>query len=1776
MDRPAREFALSLTPEEKQLFEASRLATALLAEVAEADQAHAQASTTRRHSAAILLFVAGIEQYGKCLDVFANANELLCPIWGGIRVILHLAKQFGEYFAKLTGMLESIGEILDRMPRYARLYPDNARLRQGLTEMYRAVFDFCAQARDTFRIGTSRSKTLRCFKDVVTVSATLRLVWKPFETQFGEVQERIKKGIEVVSVEADLTEREMTRQETQKMELRALATEKSQKNLDAFEERDRIAKVTSWLSPANVAASHKIATGLRHAGTGFWFLEGDTFHDWLSKDNSFLWLHAIPGAGKTVLTSTVINYLHANLQTQDVGLSYFYCDYRDSQKQEPSTILGTILASLARQNQAVLLEIESFVLGQYYDCSTRSADFDELLHHFDTFVGSHFRKIFVVIDGLDEAGSENIACLTHALRTLHERCQTVKILVSSRNELPIARAFDGLPFFSIDQSDVAGDITNYITSELRGKTTSRQLKLRDPGLQEIIRQKLDEGANGMFQWATCQIEALCKLRNDKAIRAALTDLPKTLHGTYFRILRRIEKEHPEDIYIVRKILGWLVCGARSLTLSELAEAISIDPSEDNGMMDFDAVDNDPRDILEILGGMVTVSTEGYISLAHFSVKEYLVSEEVKRTHPTFWIGSTDIEARLASVCLRYLCYDDFDGELSGDEEPVEKPLTRYKFLEYAAQAWPVHARKSEQVTEPDVKVADLTMRFLDSVTHFETWTDVCHRRKFFKHLTPDKFYPLYLAASFGLSAVAKKLLKKDQTSERREPFRAAVAGGHVEIVDALLHEQVEIARELETQTCVSNDDDFSINNIADVSVREPLDTNQALYIAAAKGHRDVLNILLDHGADVNSTCGREGTALQIAALEGRIGSVEVLLIRGAKHKVKSKRYGTPLAAAAEKGHETTVTLLLTAGADPNGLGGWYQLPLVCAIVSKNLDIVRSLIENGADVNARGGRLGSPLMAAAHYGMTDLIRELVDYGARVNDEDDKSSDALYFAALAGRLDTVQLLLQLGADVNALGGKHRHALGAAAAEGHLDVVHALLDAGADVEFIDEQWGNALYPAAQRGHVEVVRVLVLAGMDAAVDGGVKGSPLSLAASTGQNAVIRLLYELGLTFGVGVTTQALVAAALGDHASTVELLIQNGADPELYLIINSRRRDSSFSTPMQAAASKGHLGIVTLLLELGDNGFDTCYSGSWYGTALIAAIDTDSRSLDIVRTLLDAGADPNRVTSSDCHCYGFPLLYAVRRADREVVELLLNRGAQVNLRHETVYTALQVAATHKDGDLVDVLLGRGADVNIEIEPKNLWGTIAHGLQEGAITALQTAVWHGHENNVHRLINAGASISVSNEHAPWQSAMQIAAYRGNIFILRALLQMGCDVNEVGGYLGSALQAAASQGHLEAVNILLESGADVEDTSRGWYRSPLVAASSLRVSEEQKAIIYKLIDHGANVNAKLDLELPYVLQHAIWDHWDDTRVMELLLEQGADPNLVGGKYGTALQLAAYTNDLAATKILISYDADPNATGGMFHTPLQAAYTKGAYDVINELYARGARNNQVGGLGGSVMGTGLGINVSESVIGACATLISQLVSHCGFDVNLAYGPWGNALQNCIMARREDDTFYYILNGGADVNKIGGRLGTALCAAAFVGDMVYLECLLQKGAQVNVGNHNYPNAAFGAIKGRNFAALTRLLEENADVMSAQGGTFGTALQLAAAEARGSLGIKLEAAEELLKTTRVDMEASPLTPDLVRKADDDNGDDKDAHTSRGHQKQVHGNIHTSRRRS
>ena len=119
----------------------------------------------------------------------------------------------------------------------------------------------------------------------------------------------------------------------------------------------------------------------------------------------------------------------------------------------------------------------------------------------------------------------------------------------------------------------------------------------------------------------------------------------------------------------------------------------------------------PENLLKRCSSLVTVSDDGRVSLARFTVKEFLVSEATRNDLKAFYVGGEEVETELAQTCLTYLCYNDFIAGSIADEEVLEEMMSKYRFLEYASTAWGVHAHLSKG-KEDDL--LELTTKLLKS------------------------------------------------------------------------------------------------------------------------------------------------------------------------------------------------------------------------------------------------------------------------------------------------------------------------------------------------------------------------------------------------------------------------------------------------------------------------------------------------------------------------------------------------------------------------------------------------------------------------------------------------------------------------------------------------------------------------------------------------------------------------------------------------------------------------------------------------------------------------------------------------------------------------------------------------------------------------------------------------------------------------------------------------------------------------------------------------------
>ena len=345
-----------------------------------------------------------------------------------------------------------------------------------------------------------------------------------------------------------------------------------------------------------------------------------------------------------------------------------------------------------------------------------------------------------------------------------------------------------------------------------------------------------------------------------------------------------------------------------------------------------------------------------------------------------------------------------------------------------------------------------------------------------------------------------------------------------------------------------------------------------LFFAANK---DMAELLLSKGADVNAKDNYWFTPLVYAVSSGNKDVVELLLSKGAEVNVKNMNDAeyTPLLSAARSGNKDIVELFLAKGLDVNAKDK-YGNALANAASSGHRDVVELLLSKGADINVKDGLGRTVLFNAAESGSKDVVELFLTKGFDVNAKSNTGETPLVEAARSGNKDVVELLLIKGADVNA--NKSNNAvtpLHAAAGRGSKDVVELLLSKGADVAAKDDELSGSNTPLFYAANKDVAELLLGKGADINAKNKLSETPLFDAASHDRKDVVELLLSKGADVNAKNNNgQTLLyhAAASGDK-EMVKLLLSNGADLSM--------KDAWGKTPMQAAQENGKMDIVELL---------------------------------------------------------------------------------------------------------------------------------------------------------------------------------------------------------------------------------------------------------------------------------------------------------------------------------------------------------------------------------------------------------------------------------------------------------------------------------------------------------------------------------------------------------------------------------------------------------------------
>jgi ankyrin repeat domain-containing protein 50 len=598
--------------------------------------------------------------------------------------------------------------------------------------------------------------------------------------------------------------------------------------------------------------------GRRVNGTCEWLIRHPGYQEWLKgTDPPLLWISGGPGKGKTMLAIYITEEIQPVFDSAQGVLLYYFFSNRDRNRNTAVTMMRGIIHQWLNLHPHLAHHIKNYFEGSETTKYTISS-FVSLWRLFLILLQqSGSCQVICVLDGLDECEKESLRQFLDALGDYF-----LKSKETPRVSLKVILLSRPQPAL----------LENKLGRYRRIKLDDSDMEVgRD--VEKYISAKVDELASEQ----TLSEDMILQVRQALMAGAEGTFLwvgfvADELKGRNWSkikdILRRVPKglggiyrrllQQVEDKEELVPILQWIVLAARPLTVDELTVAAEIKASNDLAPTEV------TKARLASCGLLVKIDGD-VVNLVHESAKEFFQSDQVNIEGISMFHMNITTHRTLMQTCLALI-----EGSYKSPGS-INGTSLHNTLLAYASLYWPEHFRHAFDLIDIP---SEFSRQFFQakSPVREDWWAFYWDQEKYGG--APPSFTLLHLAAYFGNLAWAKVLLKQyasDHSSFRR---------------------------------LTSRKDNYG---------RTPL------FWAATRGHRDVVELLLDHGAQVNSKDRSKLTALHIAVTGEHKDVVSLLLDRSAQIEGKASYGDTPLIRAIQANSEEIIKLLLEHGARVDGL-----------------------------------------------------------------------------------------------------------------------------------------------------------------------------------------------------------------------------------------------------------------------------------------------------------------------------------------------------------------------------------------------------------------------------------------------------------------------------------------------------------------------------------------------------------------------------------------------------------------------------------------------------------------------------------------------------------------------------------------------------------------------------------------------------------------------------------------------------------------------------------------
>ena len=684
---------------------------------------------------------------------------------------------------------------------------------------------------------------------------------------------------------------------------------------------------------------------------------------------------------------------------------------------------------------------------------------------------------------------------------------------------------------------------------------------------------------------TCQIDYLCEVPTDSARRKALDTLPPTLDATYARILRRVQESNHDVQVMVQRSLRWIAHARRPLHVTELCEAISIDPGDT-----FINREGIPavEEILRCCSSLVRKSADGYsLEFAHFTVEEYLQKLDplANNEFGAYHIKDQPCQIELAEVCLTYLNLDDFRQVDITDKEAWTRRMEDYALRSYAVEEWQHHAgekmanetvfRLIQQLFSPsksgnfmtwaqdyslildqkgfrmDFKMGDFDRRDID-ISTFDAVN--------FRLATTG---PLHFAALLAMPALCTWLLDEkcdvNQKSPCGTPLQCTIFG-----VLALDGQLIEMRLKF-----------FGVR--------------------PEKSSIATLKILLERGADPNCYYD-DGQAKQsllgnVAYLRWKYACFE-LLRHGAVVREDARSHFENWIGSAED--YTASKFTEEYGCKDIGEVGYSS--------TQERTLASEAFANISSSNSR-----------------TQVRKL-EYGAIINH--------FRLAAKFGQLDDLtEMLLDSSLDINAAEiGNGRTALHYAAENGHSNIVASLLAHGADSNMVDNDGRTPISLATKASRPDCFLSLLQRGFNISAED-FKGYTMIHHAAKNGNITALLALKEHLDLSATSQCSKAVMGPITPLYVEPEIVEEPGLLTGQNFLEALSQKSADGRTPLHVAVEEGSLDVLRFLLDSNCDPKALMRDGSTALHCIAEYGDPKESHLDVLNVLLELQVDPCQV---------------------------------------------------------------------------------------------------------------------------------------------------------------------------------------------------------------------------------------------------------------------------------------------------------------------------------------------------------------------------------------------------------------------------------------------------------------------------------------------------------------------------------------------------------------------